>query len=356
MHRRTKGGGGNAHQRAVAGQPANQKDMPSPVRDGREQPPSTAAKIALVSGLVLGLLPWGLGLIGVTVNLPLGALILFVAFSLGVYAFWIWEHSSQWHVILRVLTVSLAAIVYFGLVGMQIHREYKTEHVQTADIASKPNDPPTTKEKPPEQPAPEKPPQPTPKQPKLYAADVVISLILPYYWGVYQTGTGETVTPIDVILSLRIVNLQDRLASIIAFLVEAKTPHEWIVLHRIPLSNVTLYDGTPPLSSVRRLEFQPSDIGPDLHVKELAPGQTVRGIALYDWSHEEHPQIQAIRITIFDSAHNKAVIYPASNPPPTMTPQDPYSSLDELRLAVTGPIVDLSSLPVMRYSVRTGGK
>jgi hypothetical protein len=82
----------------------------------------------LVLGIVLGLLPWGLGLIGLTVNLPLGAGILFIAFGLCVYAFWIWERASRWHVLLRVFTVSIAAVFYFWFVGSQVYREYKTEH------------------------------------------------------------------------------------------------------------------------------------------------------------------------------------------------------------------------------------
>jgi hypothetical protein len=54
-----------------------------------ESPSGKSAQIALVFGIVLALLPWGLGLIGVTVNLPLGAAILFIAFALCVYGFWI---------------------------------------------------------------------------------------------------------------------------------------------------------------------------------------------------------------------------------------------------------------------------
>ncbi len=104
--------------------------MPEPKQSApKKEPSARSAEIALVVGLVLGLLPWGLGLIGLTVNLPLGAVILFVAFALCVYAFWIWERASRWHVLLRVFTVLIAAVFYFWFVGSQVYREYKTEHM-----------------------------------------------------------------------------------------------------------------------------------------------------------------------------------------------------------------------------------
>ena len=43
-----------------------------------------------LAGLILALLIWGLQLIGVTVNVWLGGLVLAIALGLMVYAFWIW--------------------------------------------------------------------------------------------------------------------------------------------------------------------------------------------------------------------------------------------------------------------------
>jgi hypothetical protein len=360
MRKRGKGGGGNAHQRAIARKSIRVQQNPVIPAAGVVSTIWRQAFSWPVVGTVLGFM-WGGGLTFMTSDHPILADSFYVAGTLlFVVKVVTWEETRQ-HRNREIIWVSVVVLTVLLTTGAMYGNHYLNRGAK--DVASKQTDPPAPKEaakgKIPEQPAPEQPPQPAPQpqhQPKLYTADVVMTLILPYFWGLYPTGTGVTVTPVDVILSLRIVNLQNRLASIIGFLVEAKTPARWIVLHRIPLSNITLYDGTWPLSSVRKLEFQPSDIGPELHVKELAPGQTVRGIALYDWGREEHPTIRAIRITIFDSAHNKDVIYPSSEQPPTMKPQDAYSSLEDLSMATTGPIVDLSSLPVERYSVRTGGK
>jgi hypothetical protein len=112
--------------------------MPDPNKSAhrKQEPSGKSAKIALVVGIVLGLLPWGLGLIGLTVNLPLGAAILFIAFGLGVYAFWIWERASRWHVLLRVLTILIGAACYFWFVGSQLYREYRTENAQKPDAVS----------------------------------------------------------------------------------------------------------------------------------------------------------------------------------------------------------------------------
>lgn len=79
-------------------------------------------------GLFLALLPWGLQLIGVTVNLWLGGIILAVAFGLMIYAFWIWESPSRWHIYLRIATIIVAAGLYSAFVGRQIIREWQNEH------------------------------------------------------------------------------------------------------------------------------------------------------------------------------------------------------------------------------------
>ena len=87
------------------------------------------ATMIFIASLILGLVPWGLGLIGVTANLYLGAFILAVAFGLGVRAFWIWERASSWHVTLRICTVLVGFCVYSYLIGGQIRRQYRAEHL-----------------------------------------------------------------------------------------------------------------------------------------------------------------------------------------------------------------------------------
>jgi hypothetical protein len=78
-------------------------------------------------GVVLTLVIWGQQLIGVTVNVWLGGSVLLIAFVMMVYAFWIWEKASRWHVKLRAGTVTIAAIIYLGLIAWQIRAEWKRE-------------------------------------------------------------------------------------------------------------------------------------------------------------------------------------------------------------------------------------
>lgn len=89
------------------------------------------AKVALLFFLVAlacGLIPWGLGLIGVTVNIWLGGAILALAFGIGAVAFWIWGGSCRFHVALRWAALLVAGGIYFGLVGKQVLSQYKRDH------------------------------------------------------------------------------------------------------------------------------------------------------------------------------------------------------------------------------------
>jgi len=92
------------------------------------QVPKDKTVLYFVVGSVLALLIWGLQLIGVTVNIWLGGLVLLIAFALMVYAFWTWEGASRWHTALRVGTVAIAALLYFGLVGWQVVNQWRREH------------------------------------------------------------------------------------------------------------------------------------------------------------------------------------------------------------------------------------
>jgi len=97
---------------------------------------SKSPTIQFLVGLGLGLLPSGLQMIGVAINLWLGAAILLAAFVFVGRAFWMWERSSRWHVILRVLTVLVALVAYVYLIGGQIMIEYRREHVPLAPPAT----------------------------------------------------------------------------------------------------------------------------------------------------------------------------------------------------------------------------
>lgn len=81
-----------------------------------------------VVGSALALIIWGVQLIGVVVNILLGGTVLAIAFGLVVYAFWIWERLSTWHVLLRIGTITIAAVIYFLFVGKQMIAEWHKEH------------------------------------------------------------------------------------------------------------------------------------------------------------------------------------------------------------------------------------
>jgi len=88
------------------------------------------AKVYFWIGLFFTLGTLGLPLIGVTLNVWLGGAFLAGAFACLVRALWIWEGSLKLQGPLRVATVAFTAIVYFGLVGWQILRQYKSNHPQ----------------------------------------------------------------------------------------------------------------------------------------------------------------------------------------------------------------------------------
>ena len=92
-------------------------------------------------GLVLALVIWGLQLIGITINLWLGAIVLAIAFVLMTRVFWIREGLRKRNIFWRVLTVCVAAILYAGSIAWQIRAELRKEHPVAIVKSSEP--PPT---------------------------------------------------------------------------------------------------------------------------------------------------------------------------------------------------------------------
>ena len=121
-----------------------------------------SGKVYFIVGLFLTLLIWGLQLIGVTVNIWLGGFVLAISFALMVYAFWIWEGVSRWHVLLRLGTIAGAAILFVFLIGKQITAERRREHLTARNV---PAVPPTSPPAAPAAPVEQTPkPQPKPQQ------------------------------------------------------------------------------------------------------------------------------------------------------------------------------------------------
>jgi len=92
------------------------------------------AKIYFFIGLFVALVLPGLALIGITVNVWLGGAILAVAFVCLIRAFYIWEGSLKLHVYLRIGTVALAGLLYFGIIGRQMIRQYKIDQGDLAFV------------------------------------------------------------------------------------------------------------------------------------------------------------------------------------------------------------------------------
>jgi hypothetical protein len=125
---------GNAHDRRVY-----QGEV---LRLLAKQTNRTGAVYFLV-GLGTALLMPGLSMIGITVNLPLGAAVLLVAFGCVAYAFWIWEKVARIHIAFRVITILLVAGLYGTLVGKQIWNQYEKDHpLLTITLPMRPPAPP----------------------------------------------------------------------------------------------------------------------------------------------------------------------------------------------------------------------
>ena len=85
---------------------------------------------SLILGFFIALIAMALPMIGVTVNLYLGASILLVAFGLLAFGFWKWEKTAKWRTTWRVNTLWVLGLIYFSLVGFQIFSQYKKDHPQ----------------------------------------------------------------------------------------------------------------------------------------------------------------------------------------------------------------------------------
>lgn len=90
--------------------------------------PDNKTLVISIIGLFLGLIAIGLPLIGVTLNIYLGAIILAIAFVLLAYCFWQWEKTRSWGDAARASTLWTLGLIYFGLIGFQIWLQYHKAH------------------------------------------------------------------------------------------------------------------------------------------------------------------------------------------------------------------------------------
>jgi hypothetical protein len=101
--------------------------------------PRKGVASSLFFGFSIALLAMGLPMIGITVNLYLGAPVLLVAFILLAYGFWRWETAARWGDVARVNTIWSLGFVYFALVGFQIYSQYQKDHSQTISAVTPPS-------------------------------------------------------------------------------------------------------------------------------------------------------------------------------------------------------------------------
>ena len=99
---------------------------------------------SVILGFVVALIAMGLPLIGIAVNVYLGAFILAMAFILLAYGFWQWEKARSWGDAARASTLWILGIAYSGSVGFQIWLQDHKAHQagmtnrSTAELGPKP--------------------------------------------------------------------------------------------------------------------------------------------------------------------------------------------------------------------------
>jgi hypothetical protein len=93
-----------------------------PKRLRRSEASDNSTRVQFLVGLCLGLIPWGLSLIGITLNFWLGLILLIASFGFLAHVFWI---LVQWPNTWRVGTLILAAAAYFGFIGLLLRMQHQ---------------------------------------------------------------------------------------------------------------------------------------------------------------------------------------------------------------------------------------
>jgi hypothetical protein len=100
----------------------------------------------ILCGFILAFLEMGMPMIGITVNLWLGGIVLAAAFALFAWGLWNLETNHQFGRTARAVTLIVVGMIYFELMGFQIHAQYKKDHPQVSPV---PQSPPTPTQQPP---------------------------------------------------------------------------------------------------------------------------------------------------------------------------------------------------------------
>lgn len=125
------------------------------------------------------------------------------------------------------------------------------------------------------------------------------------FWVSYRSGYGDTASPVDVFMFLRIVNLQSVQTQVLKLAVEAKLgDRPWLKLVHIPQVGTQAYFGGD-LTHIRRVDLSRTGLDYLLQQRLLQPHEPVRGWAFFevpgDYSAPNGMTIQ-YRISITDTA------------------------------------------------------
>jgi len=147
------------------------------------------------------------------------------------------------------------------------------------------------------------------------------------FWVAYRSGYGDTVSPVDIPMFIRIVNLQSVPSEISEYKVEMRLGQsEWIKLVNIPVRGNEVFFGSD-LTRIRRIDVTPNALDYLLSDRSIQPHETVRGWALFESPTQYFApmgtEIQ-YRMTFRDSAGIGSIhMFPVEK---TIGPQPPGSS------------------------------
>jgi len=181
---------------------------------------------------------------------------------------------------------------------------------------------------------------PKPKQEESLFAASVLSAIpndprMPF-WVVSQPS--KTAYPVDLLLKIRVVNLQDKRASVDSIKVEIMGVTDWIHLVPIPPQGMAFFGGR--LSSARQFTVSPEDIS-EVFQSEMTPGETMEATGFFESSVKPVVPVPTpfkFRITLRDTVDRISVFENTLNRAPGEQPM-----LGQSSIRLFGELQDFSS-------------
>jgi hypothetical protein len=293
--------------------PSKSAESRPSAKDSVSPAENRAATIQFFLGLALGLLPSGLGMIGITVNLWWGAALLLVCFVLIAGALWIWAASlPSWQRMLRSTVVIVATVAYASLIGSR--------------LADRRNTP-----------------------------DPALSLSIVTSMGctarsnpgpfsvVYHAPGPPALTLSNFGFYLRVVNRQDYPVRIEKCTAEVATTNgDWLPMQRVPMIGAkAVYWGTSTLDKMYLLDMSKESF--EWNTEEPIPARgSTSGWMLWDYPTGDIALPLRIRAAVTDDYGHTVWAEQSSTTPP----DDSY--LRGGSIPVAGKIDDLSSYRVKR--------